>query len=285
MGKILKKFKFFDYIIIFSLFILGIFIFIGLFRKSSFVEIVLKTSKNEWFIRQLKEGMEEKNIFGQTMAQIQSIKSYPVFNILNEKNKFYKDYYNKNLYIKIKLKAVYSPGENSYTYKGKKIMVGSYVELYINNFLIDGIITQINNNKNQKNIYQIKAQGKLSDINPAFPNTEGVPEYIADSIKEKTTMKDSLKNPAVRIDKKITEEAKMVTVDSFGQTHLSINPLRKDVYFDLTIWAEKIGDYYYLFGDENFPIIIGNQIPFTTDNNWLFITITNIKKIEKLKNK
>lgn len=273
MGKILKKFKFFDYIIIFSLFILGIFIFIGLFRKSSFVEIVLKTSKDEWFIRQLKEGVEEKNILGQTMAQIQSIRTYPT----SDQKKW--------VHLKIKLKVIYSPGENSYVYKGKKILVGSYLELYINNLLVDGTIIKINSKDNKENIYQIKAKGRIINLDPAFPNTEGIDNYLAESIKENSLIKDSLEYLAVRIDKKTVEEAKMITIDSFGQTHLSTNPLRKDVYLDLTIWAEKIGDYYYLFGDENFPIIIGNQIPFTTDNNWLFITITNIKKIEKVKNK
>ncbi|MFN4212868.1 MAG: hypothetical protein ACK4FL_02820 [Microgenomates group bacterium] len=268
--KNLRKINFFDYLIIILILSLFLFFLIRLFRKTTQIEIVLKIYREEWFLQQLKPGMAEKNILGKKMAEILSIKTYPT----GDQKKW--------SHLKIKLKAVYSPGENSYVYKAKKILIGSDFEFYPNNLLVDGTIIKINDKNKDNNLYQIKAKGRLINNDPSFPNTEGVDEYIANSIEEGSIMTDSLNFPAVKINKKDILDAKMVTVDAFGQTYLKTNPLRKDVFVDLTIWAEKKGDYYYLFGDESFPIIIGNSIPFTSENNWVFFTITEIKEIKKI---
>lgn len=265
-----KKITFLDLFIFLALLSLFIFLFIRLFRKSEFLDIVLKIYRDEWFIEKLKPGIKEKNIMGQTMAELINIKTYPT----SDQKKW--------AHLRIKLKAVYNPGDNSYTYKNKKILIGNNLEFYMNNLLIDGTVLKINDKKN-KNQFKIYAKGQIIDINPAFPNTEGVSEYLANSIKEHEIMKDSLGSPVIEIKKKEVFDAKMVTVDQYGNTKISVNPLRKDVYLDLIIYADKIGQYYYLFGDENFPIIIGNGIPFTTKNNWVFFTITNIEKIENNK--
>ncbi len=264
------KFNFLDYFLIGLLIFILITLFLSFFRKTKNIEIILRIYQNNWFVEKLKPGIKEKNIMGQTMAELINIKTYPT----SDQKKW--------AHLRIKLKAVYTPGDNSYTYKNKKILIGNNLEFYMNNLLIDGTVLKINDKKN-KNQFKIYAKGQIIDINPAFPNTEGVSEYLANSIKEHEIMKDSLGSPAIEIKKKEVFDAKMVTVDQYGNTKISVNPLRKDVYLDLIIYADKIGQYYYLFGDENFPIIIGNEIPFTTKNNWVFFTITNIEKIENNK--
>lgn len=266
------KFNFLDYFLIGLLIFILITLFLSFFRKTKNIEIILRIYQNNWFVEKLKPGIKEKNIMGQTMAELIDIKTYPYPN----------SNLTKSAYLRIKIKTVYTSANNSYTYKGKEVLIGNNLNFYMNNILIEGLVLGINNYNNPNRV-KIYAKGQIINIDPAFPNTEGVPEYIADSIKENEIMKDSLGSPAIEIKKKEVFDAKMVTVDQYGNTKVSINPLRKDVYLDLIIYADKIGQYYYLFGDENFPIIIGNGIPFTTKNNWVFFTITNIEKIEKNK--
>lgn len=270
------KFNFLDYFLIGLLIFILITLFLSFFRKTKNIEIILRIYQNNWFVEKLKPGIKEKNIIGQTMAELIDIKTYSNPNSNQNQNS------NSSLILRIKIKTVYTPANNSYTYKGKEVLIGNNLNFYMNNILIEGLVLGINNYNNPNRV-KIYAKGQIINIDPAFPNTEGVPEYIADSIKENEIMKDSLGSPAIEIKKKEVLDAKMVAVDQYGNTKLAINPLRKDVYLDLIIYADKIGQYYYLFGDENFSIIIGNKIPFTTKNNWIFITITNIEKIEKNK--
>jgi len=94
-------------------------------------------------------------------------------------------------------------------------------------------------------------------------------------------MYDSLSRPAIIIKKKAVQSAKIIVPSFSGNLYLQENPLRFDVFLDLEVYAYKIGQWYYLFGDENYPIVIGNSIPFSSKNNWVFLTITEIKDENK----
>jgi hypothetical protein len=276
LKNIFKKFeelKFFDFLLIFFIMFILISALLVLSRNQQWITIVLKIHREEWFTNLLHPGMKEKNILGQTMAEITKINIYPS----PDKKKI--------IHLTIKLKTIFSKANQKYTYKGNDIMIGSYLDnLQFDNLLIDGLIIDINNINNNnflKNRKKIFVKARLMDINPAFPYTEGVIPFIANSINEGEKMYDSLSRPAIIIKKKTVQSAKIIVPSFSGNLYLQENPLRFDVFLDLEVYAYKIGQWYYLFGDENYPIVIGNSIPFSSKNNWVFLTITEIKDENK----
>jgi hypothetical protein len=275
LKNIFRKFeelKFFDFLLIFFIMFILISGLLVLSRNQQWITIVLKIYREEWFTSLLHPGMKEKNILGQTMAEITKINIYP-----SPDQK-------KIIHLTIKLKTIFSKANQKYNYKGNDIMIGSYLDnLQFDNLLIDGLIIDINNNNNNflKNRKKIFVKARLIDINPAFPYTEGVLPFIANSINEGEKMHDSLNRPAMIIKKKTVQPAKTIVPSFSGNLYIQENPLRFDMFLDLEVYAYKIGQWYYLFGDENYPIVIGNSIPFSSKNNWVFLTITEIKDENK----
>jgi hypothetical protein len=275
LKNIFKKFeelKLFDFLLIFFIMFILISGVLVLSRNQQWITIVLKIYREEWFTSLLHPGMKEKNILGQTMAEITKINIYP-----SPDQK-------KIIHLTIKLKTIFSKANQKYTYKGNDIMIGSYLDnLQFENLLIDGLIIDIINNNNDflKNRKKIFVKARLIDINPAFPYTEGVLPFIANSINEGEKMYDSLNRPAMIIKKKTVQPAKTIVPSFSGNLYIQENPLRFDMFLDLEVYAYKIGQWYYLFGDENYPIVIGNSIPFSSKNNWVSLTITEIKDENK----
>ena len=281
--------KIFDFAIIFIFIFLLISLFFVLFRKQSKINVVVKVNEESmayqiggvpnWFAQFLHVGMKEVDVFGKPMAEIKEIKTY------------YAADQRSVVYLVVSLRAVYSVSNRQHTYKGKKILVGSTIQLPLNNLLVNGLIIDIDGSI-KNNLKKISAEAKIRTIDPTFPQTEGVPPYIANSIQQGDVMKDSLGRPAIKIVKKTEEDAKMTVVTANGDVILQRQPLRKDVSLDLEIWGEKIGDRYFLFGDMNFPIIVSNNsvilnnyntiggLPFNVNNGLIWLTITKINGIQ-----
>lgn len=276
--------KTFDIVVIFIFIFLAISLFFVLFRKQSEIKVVVKVNEESlayqiggtpnWFAQFLHVGMKEVDVFARPMAEVKGIKTY------------YSADQRSVVHLIVALKAVYSLSNHQYTYRGKNVLIGSTIELPLNNLLIKGLIIDIEGST-KTNSKRIFAQAQIKQLDPAFPQTEGVPSYVAESIQQGDIMKDSLGHPAIKITKKTVEDAKMTVITANGDVLLQKHPMRKDVYLDLEIWAEKIGDRNYLFGDTNFPILINNgineinnRLPFYTNNSLVWLTITKINDIQ-----
>jgi hypothetical protein len=281
--------KTFDIIVVLVFVFLAVSAFFVLFRKQSEIKVVVKVNEESmmyqvggvpnWFAQFLHVGMKEVDVFGKPMAEVKEMKAY------------YAADQRSVVYLVVSLKAVYSVSNRQYTYKGKNILVGSTIQLPLNNLLVNGLIIDIDGSL-KNNLKKISAEAKIRTIDPTFPQTEGVPPYIADSVQQGDVMKDSLGRPAIKIVKKTEEDAKMTVVTANGDVLLQRQPLRKDVSLELEIWGEKLGDRYFLFGDTNFPIIVSNNsvilnnyntiggLPFNVNNGLIWLTITKINGIQ-----
>lgn len=285
------QFKIFDIVIIFIFIFLAITLFFVLFRKQSELKVVIKVNEESlarqvggvpnWFSQFLHAGMKEIDVFGRPMAEIKTVKTY-----------FATDQ-RSVVYLTVSLKTVYSTSSHQHTYKGKVVSIGSTIQLPLDNLLVNGLIVDVDGSS-KTNLNKIYVQARIINLDPVFPQTEGVPDFVADAVKEGDVMNDSLGNPVIKILKKTVEDAKIAVTTANGDLILQRHPMRKDVFLDLEIWAEKIGDRNYLFGDTNFPIIIDSRIgrldtrvdsrsesgiPFYTDNNLVILTITKINSI------
>lgn len=271
------RLKIFDIIVIFIFIFLFISLFFVLFRKQSEINVIIKVNGDNlayridgapnWFAQLFHAGMKEKNVFGKPMAEVKKVKAY----LLSDNTSI--------IHLSVTLKALYSLSNRQYTYNGKNVLIGSTIELLLDNLLVKGLIIDIEG-LTKTNSKKIFAQAQIRNLNPVFPQTEGVPSDIAESIKEGDIMKDSLGYPAIKIIKKTVEDAKMTVITANGDVILQKHPMRKDVFLNLEIWAEKIGDRHYLFGDTNFPILIDAEVPFYAKNSSLWLTITKINVIQ-----
>jgi len=287
--KVKNQLKIFDIAIIAIFIFLVASLFFVLFRKQSKIQIVVKVNEESlvyqiggvpsWFARFFHTGMKEIDAFGRPTAEIKGVKT------------FYTSNKKSVVYLTIDINTIYSPSNRQYTYKGKSVSIGSTIELPLDDLLVKGLVIDVNGSTDSYT-KKIFAQARILNYDPGFPQTEGVPSYIADSINEGDVMKDSLGYPAIKIIKKTAEDAKMTVVTASGDVLLQRHPMRKDVFLDLEIWANKIGDRYYLFGDTNLPIIVSNSsivlndyntiegLPFNKDNSLIWLTITKINAIQ-----
>mgnify|MGYP001570693928 CR=1 FL=1 len=284
------RLKIFDIVVIFLFIFLAVSLFFVLFRKRSKISVVVKVNEESlayqiggvpnWFAQFLHVGMKEVGTFGESMAEIKEIKTY------------YSADQKSVVHLIVDLTTVYSLSNHKYVYGGKDVSIGSPIQLRLDNLLVKGLIIDIDGST-KTNLKRIYAEAQIKNLDPAFPQTEGVPSYVAESMKEGDIMKDSLGRPAIKIVKKIVEDAKLTVITANGDVTLQKHPMRKDVYLYLEIWAEKIGDRNYLFGDTNFPILIGskidnkinnniidNRLPFYTNNSLVWLNITKINGIK-----
>lgn len=286
------KLKAFDFILVFIFVFLAVSTFIVLFRKQSNVNVVIKVNEENlfyqiggapiWFTQHLRPGMTEKDSFGRVTAEIKDINTY------------YTADQKSVVHLNVTIKAVYSPSSRHYAYKGRDLLVGSSIEIPLDNVLVKGIIIGVGGSPTH-NLKKMSVQARILDyptFGSFFSQTEGVPIYIADAVNEGDVMKDSFGNPVIKVVRKTSDDAKMVVVMTNGDVILQRNPLRKDVFLDLEVWAEKIGDRYYLFGDTSFPVMINNSstnssiakavegLPFVNKNGFIWLTVTKINDIQ-----
>jgi len=102
--------------------------------------------------------------------------------------------------------------------------------------------------------------------------------FITNIAKALTTgqkIMDDQGRPVIEIIEKSVKDAKRLTTNDRGETIISSNPLKKDIYLTLKVYAYKMGDKYYLFDD--IPVIIGLPIPLNTSTVSVWPEVTSIK--------
>jgi hypothetical protein len=282
--------KTFDIIVIFIFIFIAISLFFVLFRKQSEINVVIEVNEESlayqtggvpnWFAQFLHVGMKEADVFGRPMAEIKGIQTYysPTEEIKGIQTDSSVDQ-RSVVHLIVALKTTYSLSNRQYTYKGKNVLIGSTIELSLDNLLVKGLIIDIEGST-KNNSKKLFSQARIINLDPAFPQTEGVSSYVAESIQQGDIMKDSLGHTAIKITKKTVEDAKMTVTTASGDVILQRHPMRKDVFLDLEIWAEKIENRYYLFGDTNFPVLINSKLPFYINNTLVWLTITDINDIQ-----
>ncbi len=269
--------KIFDIAVVFIFVFLGMSLFFILFRKQSEVKIVVKVNEESlayqiggtpaWFTQFLHVGMKDTDVFNKPTAQVIGIKTYTVA----------KD--NEIVYLTISLKTSYSPSKQRHTFNGKDILIGSTIELSLDNLLIKGLIVDIGEPKTLSNSKKLFVMAQLINSDPVFPQTEGVAPFVAEAIKEGDEIKDSLGRPVIKIVKKTVEDAKVAIPTANGQIIFQRHPMRKDVFLTLELWANKIADKYYLFGDTDLPILVGAPLPLYFKNIKILPIITQIDSV------
>jgi len=260
-----NKLTLFDKVLV-SLFVLGLVFFAYIFfRKSSYIAVTVKVGEDNiryepwvqetgtrvWFSQLFYQGMRETDGLGRTMAELSSLRSYDTLPS------------RKAVYLTLSIRAVYNRASNQYTFKGKPLVVGSPIKLYLDRLLVEGLVTSVEGVNDPRERQELIVEAKLKEENPSFLETSGVENYIAEALTVGQRIMDSDGNVAIEIISKKSENAKRLVTTSDGRVIIQTSPLRKDIYLTLKINALKLGGRYYLFDDT--PVLIGASIPLNTD--------------------
>ena len=270
------KLKLLDITILFIFVSIAVSLFFLLFRTKKELIIVVKTFEDSatwpgqrstvWFNNIFHPGMKEKDALGKPMAEILSVRKYD-----NRPD-------SSTIYLTLRLKAVYSTGTKVYTYKGKNVLVGSTIQLYLDQVFVEALIVNTDGVKDRYPLKKLRVSGRLLENNTVYPDTNGVHQFVADNINLGENVKDSRGKTVLKIIEKRVEDANQIVKTSAGEVLLRKNPLLKDVYLTFDIMAYQIQNRYFFFDD--IPILISNQIPIHLKNASFFPTITKIEEIK-----
>lgn len=266
----LRKLSLFEILIVLAGLTVVISVFFLLFRSKKTIIVVLKvyedsvdmpfTRSSLWFSRMFYQGMKEKSAFGQVTAEVLKVRKY------DDRPD------NPIVYITVKLEAIYSRGTNVYTYKGKNILIGSTIRLFLDNTLVEGVVVDT---KGVNNRYPLKKL--IMTVELTNPETVGVMPYVAQAIIEGDEIRDSAGKVILKVLKKEVQDAqKLVNTDS-GEIVLSRDPFRKDVRLTLEVQAYKIGDRYFFFDDK--PLLVNKELPINFEKLSILPMITNIEVV------
>lgn len=223
-------------------------------------------STRSWFSQMFYKGMKEKDGLGKATAEVLSIKSYDTSPA------------RKAVYLTIKLNTVYNRASNQYTYRGKPMLVGSTLKLYLDNLLVEGLVTAAEGAKDPRQKVMLRVESQIRDETPVYPETSGTKPYVADALSEGQEIKDDQGNTIITILKKRVEDAKRTVITNDGRVLVQTNPLRKDVFLTLRVNANQIANRYYIFDDV--PVLIGIGIPMNTSTISVWPEVTNIQPIK-----
>jgi hypothetical protein len=271
-----KKITLFDKVFASCLIVALVFGAYLLFRKSTFVTVVVKVDADTlryepwqdsvgsklWVSLLFHAGMKETGGLNKTMAEVTSVYSYDT-----SPN-------TRSVYLTLRLNSVYNRSSNQYTYKGTPLLIGSLLNLNLDKLKVQGLVTYIEGVPDSRKLVKLKITAEPYDETPTFPENSGIKPHVAAAIPVGGEVKDSQGSSMIKIlDKHVTDATKLTTTNT-GQLTIQSDPLRKDVVLTLEVNATEISGRYFLYDD--LPIMVGTGIPINLPNLFLMPEVTSI---------
>lgn len=278
LHKLLRKthFSLIDWVIVASSLLAILVIGIVLFRKNEFRTITVKVGEDNiyWpaagprklYANLFATGMKEVSGFGKTEAEILKVISYDT------------DITHKDVYLTVKINATYSRSSNQYIYKGKPVVVGSQIRMYLGSILTDGLITRVDGIADTRAKKIIIVETQLFGDSTVYPQTSGVNPFIPDAVSKGDAIKDDQGNIKVEVLEKRVEDAKQLVTTADGRMIITTNPLKKDMFLTLKIYGFEQNGNLYMFDD--IPIFIDVGVPLHLPTIDLFPLVTKILSVQ-----
>lgn len=282
----IKKLSLFDKFLFIIFLILG-FVFIYIFfRKSTYITVNVKIGEDDvswerWsrplYSNYFYKGMKESDGMGRVNAEVLDVRSYDVAptNILYSSIISSIFSVKKAVYLTLRLKVIYNRSNNQFTYKGLPVLIGSPIKLYLDRTLTTGLVTGMDGVEDPRDKQILIVEARLKKESQTYSETSGSDIHIADALTLGQKTFDDQGQLVIEVIGKKVEDAKRLTTSADGRTIISFNPLKKDVYLTLKVYAFRMGDKYYLFDD--MPILIGYPIVINTPITSLLPEVTSIK--------
>jgi len=275
LKKFLLKFKelsLFDLLLGLGLFLVALSFFLFFFRKNIYLKATIKvtddnvlyayTNSPSWFSFLFYKGISEKDGLGKTQAEVLDVLLYPI-----SPN-------TKAAYLTVKLKTVYDKRKNQYSFKGEPVLIGNPLKLNFENLAVEGLVIDVEGFPKQGKEIEVISDAQLLYESPVFPETQGVPDYIANAFSVGDKSHDSQKNVLVEILEKRVVSADKVVTDDKGNLLVRKDPFRKDVFLKLRVRLKQINNELYFLDTLKFAI--GQSIPVQLEKVTIDPVITEI---------
>lgn len=246
-----------------------------LFRKTVFTTVTVKvtnpnplyseTNPPPWYAFAFHPGDKELDAAGRVQAEILDTFAYPSYD-----NK-------KIVFLKLRVRAVYSRSKKQLTYKGKPLIVGSEMRVELTNQLVDGVVTEMESAPSPYQDKYLTVKTELLEYNPVFLETDGVDEFKANAIRVGDTMKDNNGTTLVTVlDKSVVPADRYITNERF--VTVVQDPKKKHVTLTVKIKAQELrGEQFFLY---TFPVKVGDALPISLPNITIAPIITELLSVE-----
>lgn len=232
----------------------------------------------EWFVANLKPGLEEKDLLGRKKIQIVNVYKYEAegANI------------NPDVYITLKIEAVYDKKNGRYSYDGVPLLVGGFQKFSIHDLEIKGIVQMIGKTFIPFSTEQYRAQGFLDPENNDFPKKKqvqvfemikktGIPKTVSSKINPGITVKDTNGNIMFKI-LNVTKKPAAYVIPENGTLSYIYDPEREHVELDVLISAVMINGKPFFKRD--FPLTVNTDIELVLPDVRVVFTIKDLQKAE-----
>jgi hypothetical protein len=288
--KIVKKIKRFSSIDIFGFFIIILItstIYFFFNRKVQYLDITIRLFNYEgpeysiesnkprpWYVNQIEVGKKQKGGLGETLIEIVDVYSYPGPSV----------YYDS--YVTLRIRVAFNQITQQYIYDGSPLLIHDIRSFKIQDLLLSGEIVDMSANDPDYQKFEVSLELDPRGTSPLsahedFENNsmalvEGVKNYIADSLEEGMSIKDSKNTNLVKIKEIKTQPGGRGIAGPNGY-FFAVDPERTKVVLVLEILGENINNHYYYRKDA--PLAVGNNLHLMFDQVSTYGTITSLKPI------
>lgn len=248
LPSFLRKLHFLDYLIILAVILGGVVLFKFFNPEEEWINLeVMDANIPVYQANAVKQGDIEKDPTGETIAEVLGITIYS--NLQSSVNAANGPTSNKDIRIQVKIKSKINSRTGEYEYKNKIIKVGSPIELRLTTGQINGIVSSIGGD----------AEEKFEPVEVTLKIYEQWPWY-ADSIE--TGVSASTENLQARVEvlEKIVEPAEITIDTESGQRILTRDPQKVDITLRVKMLVQRYGSTIVFKKDQT--IIVGEKVSF-----------------------
>ena len=195
---------------------------------------------------------------------------------IEDTHKYNTDPYNKVVYVDIKLKALYDPRADQYSYYGRPLVSGVSHKFTFSKSEFNGIVVDIpSRHKTGEVIYsESVVKARIYDNSRNYSDIYGVQEYITKTLFKGKKATDNNGDVVAQIEDLTIMPAKRTIIRMDGETVIADDPLLKDVYLTIRLKTRLSNNTKYMF---NFvPLEVGVILPLNFGDVNIWTTITEI---------
>ncbi len=270
--KTIKRLTIFDYISI--ALAMGIVIILGLFffRRVEWVEVEVKIAPDDffwtereppyWLANSINVGDQELDGLGRKVVEVLETRIYE-----SAEDK-------KDIYLKLRLRAVRDSRKQQYLFKSKPLEVGSPIKLRFSQVFLTGLVTYIEGIPDTRVWEDKVVEARIVEWFDVFPETLGALPWKAEAVKIGDQMKDTRGRMVAEVLEKTVKPAEKIVVTADGRVFVRRDPIKKDVTLVVKLKTfEQEGVNYYL---DDVKVKVGSSIPLFLPEVDIWPEITKI---------
>ncbi len=229
-------------------------------KKTIYIDMLVKEKDfgalvpvEKWRVLQMVVGDKVYNFAGDEVAEVVFIDSVS----FGGNQKF-------DVYLTLKIEALYDKRKRSYSYLGKPLVVGKNFDFTTAKYFFEGEIVDVYQNVDERMDKYVERQALVEIKSVGVENL--VADRYCDLFINNYTNQDILKINDCRI-----EPNKSQTTDYLGRKVVAYEQLSSDIYFDITlkVWCFKDNQEICFYSYRR-PLLINEG--FYNDTDRLFVT-------------